>query len=41
MRLELGSDLAIKALDDNSEPMVTLPMVDIAKLKDPSIIDAF
>jgi hypothetical protein len=39
--LEIDSDLNYRLLDPGSEPLIFVPMVDFARLEDPSIIDAF
>ena len=41
IRIEMDSDLKYKVLDEGADPLVFVPTVDFAKLKDPSIIDGF
>ena len=41
LHLEIHSDLGYRVLEDGSEPLVFVPMVDFGELDDPSIIDAF
>ncbi len=41
LRLEIDSQPACRALDTGAEPLVFAPMVNLRKLDDPSIIDAF
>ena len=41
MRIEIGSELNYRVLDEGANPIVYLPMVDFETLEDPSIIDAF
>ena len=41
MRFEIDSDLAYRVADDAAQPLIFIPMVNIAKLKGPHIIDAF
>jgi hypothetical protein len=41
MNLEIDSDLKYKVLEEGADPRVFVPLVDIDKLDDPSIIDAF
>ena len=41
LQLSVGSDLSYQILSDNAEPVISVPSVDIGKLKDPSIIDDF
>ncbi len=41
LHLEVTDDLRMRVLDEGARPMVFAPMVDFAKLGDPSIIDAF
>ena len=39
--LEIDSDLNYRVLDANIHPLVYAPLIDIAKLDDPNIIDGF
>jgi hypothetical protein len=41
MNLEIDSDLKYRVLEEGADPLVFVPLVDIDKLEDPSIIDAF
>lgn len=41
IRIELDSRLNYKVLTPGAKPLVFAPRVDFARLKDPSIIDAF
>jgi hypothetical protein len=41
LHLEIDSDLNYGVLEDGAEPLVYAPMLDMTKLKDPSIIDGF
>jgi len=41
LRLEIDSDLSIRVLEPDAEPLVYFPLVDFDQLEDPSIIDAF
>ena len=41
LHLEIGSDLACRAVEEGAEPIVFVPSVDFDNLEDPSIIDAF
>ncbi len=41
LRLEVDSRPVCRALDAGAQPLVFAPMVNFAKLKDPSIVDAF
>ena len=41
LRLEIDSELQIKAVEPGAEPLVFVPLVDFKTLKDPSITDAF
>jgi len=40
MRLHVDGDLNYRS-EDATDPMIYLPIVDFAKLKEPSIIDSF
>jgi hypothetical protein len=39
--LEIDSQLNYRVLEAGAEPLVYAPMLDVKKLKDPSIIDGF
>jgi hypothetical protein len=41
MRLEVDSDLDVDVVEGSAETVLTAPLLNLAKLKDPSIIDAF
>lgn len=41
LELEVTSDLRARTLTPGAAPVISKPQVDFAKLKDPSIIDAF
>ena len=41
IHIELDSNLKYKVAEAQAAPLVFVPMVNFAKLKDPSIIDAF
>jgi len=41
MEMEIGSDLAYQVKDAGCRPVVFMPDVDLYKLKDASIINAF
>lgn len=41
LHLEIDSDLNFRVHETQANPMVFVPLVDFAKLADPSIIDAF
>ncbi len=41
IHLEIDSELNHRVVEEGAEPLVFVPMVDFAKLEDPSIIDAF
>ena len=41
LHIEMDSDLRYSVLEQDAAPLVFVPMVDFARLKDPSIIDAF
>jgi hypothetical protein len=41
IRLQIDGNLNAVVLSEGATPMVYVPMVDFAKLDDPSIIDAF
>jgi hypothetical protein len=41
INIEIDSDLQYRVLEASAQPLVFIPMVDIDRLEDPSIIDAF
>lgn len=41
MKIELDSTLNVIAVNEGSNPIVSIPMVDLVKLKEPSIVDVF
>jgi hypothetical protein len=41
LHIELDSALNYRVLETDAEPLVFVPLVDIERLEDPSIIDAF
>jgi hypothetical protein len=41
IQLNISSEPEIRVLESGAEPIVTLPMVNVGRLEDPSIIDAF
>jgi hypothetical protein len=41
MHLEIDSDLNYKVAEEGADPRVFVPLLDVGKLEDPSIIDAF
>jgi hypothetical protein len=41
MHIEIDSRMDFKVIEPDAEPLLFVPMVNFAKLKDPSIIDAF
>jgi hypothetical protein len=41
LHIEIDSDLHYKVAEADANPLVFVPMVDFARLKAPSIIDAF
>ncbi len=41
MQIELTSALSYRVITDGAEPMISLPLIDFKRLKDPSIIHAF
>jgi len=40
-KLEIDSDLNYRILDAEIQPLIYAPLIDVAKLDDPSIIDGF
>jgi hypothetical protein len=41
LHLEIDSDLNYRVIEEGAEPLVYAPLLDLAKLEDPSIIDGF
>ena len=41
IHIEIDSQMKYRVLETDAAPLVFAPMVDFARLKDPSIIDAF
>ena len=41
IQIEIDSNLSYRILSAGAQPIVFAPLVDFARLKDPSIIDAF
>ena len=41
MRIEIDSKLAYRIVDEGAEPLIHVPLVDLGKLEEPSIIDRF
>lgn len=41
IHLTIDSDLSITVHDSGADPLIFVPLVDFARLEDPSIIDAF
>jgi len=41
LHLEIDSELEIRVVENGAEPLVYAPLMDVEKLQDPSIIDAF
>ncbi len=41
LHIEIDSDLNYQVVEQDAKPVVFTPMVDFARLKDPSITDAF
>ena len=41
MRIEIDSQLAYHIVDEGAEPLIYVPLVDLEKLDEPSIIDRF
>jgi hypothetical protein len=41
MHIEIDSRMDFKVIEPDAEPLLFVPLVNFAKLKDPSIIDAF
>jgi hypothetical protein len=41
IHIEIDSDLSYRVLDSACAPVIHVPLVDLRKLEEPSIIDAF
>lgn len=41
LHLELDSELAYRVVEEGAEPLVYVPLLDLSKLDEPSIIDSF
>ena len=41
LHLEIDSDLSYRVVEEDAEPLVYAPMIDVHKLDEPSIIDSF
>jgi hypothetical protein len=41
LHLEFDSDMNYRVVDERADPVLFVPLVDVSKLEDPSIIDAF
>jgi len=41
LHLEIDSDLNYRVLEEGADPLVYAPLLEVAKLEDPSIIDGF
>ena len=41
LHLEIDSDMNYHVVEEGAEPLVYAPLMDVTKLEDPSIIDAF
>jgi hypothetical protein len=41
IQIEIDSQLAYRVLQEDAEPVLFVPLIDLTKLDDPSIIDAF
>ena len=41
LHIEIGSDLNYRVVEADAEPVIYTPLVDLQKLEEPSIIDAF
>jgi hypothetical protein len=41
MEMEIDSDLHVKPFDENCEPVIFVPDVDLLNLQEDSIIDSF
>ncbi len=41
IHIEIESDLSYRMVEEQAEPLVHVPLVDLQQLDDPSIIDGF
>ena len=41
IQIEMDSELKYQVMEKGAEPLVYVPMVDVKKLEEPSIIDSF
>ena len=41
LHIEIDGDLSYRVLEEDAQPLVYAPLIDVHKLEDPSIIDAF
>jgi hypothetical protein len=41
LQIEIDSELNYRVMSEGAEPIVFVPLMDVMKLEDPSIIDAF
>jgi len=41
INIEFDSDLNVKYVDEGADPIVCVPMVNLVKTKEPSIVDIF
>jgi hypothetical protein len=41
IKIEFDSDLNIRYVDEGSDPMVCVPVVNLVETKEPSIVDIF
>ena len=41
LKIEFDSDLNIRYMDEGSDPMISVPKVNLVKTKEPSIVDIF
>jgi hypothetical protein len=41
IHLEIDSELNVRVVEEGATPLVFVPLLDLAKLEDPSIIDGF
>ena len=41
IEVEVNSDMGFRVITQGATPLISTPMVNLKKLKDPSIVDAF
>lgn len=41
LHLEIDSDLTYRVVEEGAEPLIYVPLLDLQKLDEPSIIDSF